>query len=204
MKRLCCTFLFVFLAACGSVHVPQTSYYRLRLPEPAGGVALPGGRLGIGRTTLAADLAGDQLVVRQGSVMLSHYRFHQWAGSLDAMLADAIIAGLSRSGCFADVFPDAIANEVDYVLDTHVRGFHLVVADGAWWGEATMEFRLSTPHGTTVFRQERSARNRATSDAPEAVVEALSTSVEALVAGLLGECEQRGLFARSPAAEPPR
>ncbi|MCA8941789.1 MAG: membrane integrity-associated transporter subunit PqiC [Planctomycetes bacterium] len=204
MKRISCSLVILLVAGCGSIHVPQTSFYRLRLPEPTGGVALPGGRLGIGRTTLASDLAGDQLVVRDGAVKLSHYRFHQWAGSLDAMLGDAITAGLSRSGCFEDVFPDAIANEVDYVLDTHVRGFHLVVEDGEWFGEATMEFRLSTPDGVTLFRQERSARNRAVNGEPEAVVQALSTSVEALVAGLLGECEQRGLFARSPAAEPAR
>ncbi len=204
MKRLFATGVLLLLQSCGTVEVPDTTYYRLRLPPAAGGATLQGESIGIGAIRLSADLATDRLMVSEGPVRMHYYHYHQWAGSLDRLIGDALWLGLSRSGCFSDVVADAYSSDVDYVLDVHVHAFHLSVEDDGWHGHAAIEYRVSTPDGKTVMRREIESREPVAQHDPEGVVLALSIATDSLVDQLLGECERHGLFEREPVATPAR
>ena len=200
--RIWSAFVLVLLAGCGSVELPETAYYRLRLPPSAGGAALEGGRLGLHEIRVAPDLATDRLMVAHGPVRMRAYHYHQWSASLDRLISDALLTGLSRSGCFEDVFADGFSRDVDYLLDARVQAFHVEVDEGGWFGVAEFEFRVGTRDGQSLLRRELVSRQPAAAATPEAAVVALSSAVDALIDQLLGACEQQGMFERNPAAVP--
>lgn len=193
------------LGSCGSVEVPETSYYRLRLPQKASGALVPAGVLAVRDVNLVAGLANDRLMVSDGEVRSRYFHYHRWSGPLDRLLADTLHTGIARSGCFRDVRGDALGPDVDFVLDARVHEFHLAPDEArGWCGHAAVEFRLSTIDGQLVSKRELECRSPASDRTPEAAVLALSASVDGLIDEWLATCEQLQMFDRSPAAKPGR
>jgi hypothetical protein len=178
-------FLSFALAACGSVPVHEPSYYRLALPTPASTRTKQLGTLRVGELALAADLAGDRLLVQDGRVRVLPFERHRWAGPLDRLITDAVVAGLSRSGAFARVKGAFDDGGEDLLLQGRVLECHQVAIGGAWHGRVTLDLALQDTSGRLWFQGELSGAQRLAGDDPEALVVALSAALAEVVDRIL-------------------
>ncbi len=201
LRYLCMLVLF----GCGSVSLPEQHFYRLRLPEPTGGALQRAGILRVGELELSAVLAGDRLMVARGPVEMQPYEFHHWAGPLDVLVADTLVAGLSRSRCFSQVKAAGERGGEEFVLTGRVLNCHQEVNEDGWHGVVTLDLRLvDARDGRLYFQTELSRRRSATSTEPAALVLALSLAMAEIVEGILVECQRSGIFEREPDSSPLR
>lgn len=187
--------LLAVLGACSSVQVPEQHLYRLRLPDPPRAVETRRCVLRIGPLDLAADLGGDRLVVADGPVKVAHYRNHRWAGPLERLVADALLAGIARSRAFEQVKSDSERGGEDLLLTGRVLDFHQSVRDGRWVGDVALDVRIAAQDGGSVLHVELRRDAELESAEPEALVLALSSALEQVVDDLLGACVEAGLAA---------
>jgi uncharacterized lipoprotein YmbA len=201
--RIVAVCLCVLLAACGSVAVPEQHYYRLVPPSPAGELLPRAGTLRVANVELAAELSGDRMLVADGPVRVAPFVHHHWAGPLDRLVADALVTGLRRAGWFERVKDLTTGGGEDWLITARVLDFHLAPgSDGEWVGLATIDLELVDQGGTLVFRDEFRRTTPTGGTEPEYVVEALSRSVESIVADFGVRCERAGVFEQSYVASP--
>ncbi len=195
----------VVLSSCGAVAVPDQHYYRLRWPQPSGGALLRAGTLRIAELELATTLAGDRLMVARGPVEMQPYQFHHWAGPLDELVADTLVAGLSRARCFQQVKSAGERGGEEFVLSGRVLDCHQVVDENGWHGLVTLDLRLvDASDGRLYFQSELTSRRPVSRNDPAAAVLSISLALDEIVEKVLVECQQSGIFVREPDANPSR
>ncbi len=195
---------FAGLAACSSVTVPEHHSYRLATPQVGVGAKPDGGVLRVGGLELAADLAGDRLMVGDGPVKVMAYRQHTWAGPLERLVGDAVVTGLRRSCAFEQVKTETARGDEDLQLDGRVLDFHQTAGHGAWLGTVTLDLQLVDRDGRQLLGGEFSASTALQGEGPEALVVALSESLGVVLDDFVATCGDRGVFVRSIEAGPGR
>ncbi|MEM7203841.1 MAG: ABC-type transport auxiliary lipoprotein family protein [Planctomycetota bacterium] len=195
-----------WLAACGIVEVPDERYYRLAYPRPAAGALQRGGALRVGRLALAAHLTGDRLLVAEGPVQLRPWRFHRWAGSLEALVGDTLVTGLVRSLAFRRVLTSADSGSADVELSGRVLEFQQEVdGDGAWFGRVVLDLQLvESSTGAVLLREEFGSRVPIATRDPAGVVGALSEGIAEVVDQLLVRGAEVGAIGGGVEAGPGR
>ena len=191
------------VAGCGSVEVPKQLYYRLEAPEPPKATIPRAGVLRVGGLELAADLAGDRVMVAENAVQVAPFVHHHWAGPLDGLLADVLVTGLRRAGWFERVKDPMAGGGEDWVLSGRVLDFQLAPGeDGRWVGRATIDLELVDRQGALVFRDEFQRDVPAEGTDAAHVVHALSQSVAGILTDFGTRCERAGVFDKPFAASP--
>jgi len=190
--------LVLLSAACGSVEVPVETFYRLPAPRPPQSSAPLPAVLRIDRLHLAANLAGDQLLVADGPVRMHRYQLHRWAGPVDELVSDALLLGLARSHGFTEVKGPGDGGAEDLLLSGTIVDFlQERRADATVVGRVTLELRLTDARsGREVFRAEFSETVPTTDSGPEAAAVALSAGLGRIVAAVLRRTHAAGVAAR--------
>lgn len=189
--------LALLLAGCGSVEVPIETFYRLPPPRPPRSPEPLPAVLRVDRLRLAANLAGDQLLVADGPVRLHRYEMHRWAGPVDELVLDALLLGFARSGGFAEIKGPGDAGAEDLLLSGTIVDFLQVRQGDAMVGRVTLDLRLvEADSGREVFRAEFSQTVPATDPGPEAAAVALSEGLGEVVAEVLQRAHAAGVAAR--------
>src|SRR5690606_6427104 len=183
------------LAACGSAELPQERWYRLQPPAPQAEVEGHAGVVRVGDLRLAGHLGGDRLLVALSPVRVAAYELHRWAGPLEQLLADALVSGLRRTGCFTRVKTGIDPGGEDLLLTGRVLDFQQAPdADGGWCGLVTLDFELVDRDGMPLLQGEVQARTPLEAQGPEALVAALSRSVTEVIEGFVRRCAGAGVF----------
>lgn len=189
--------LFLFLASCGSVDVPQAHRYRLEWPHPAP-TAMP--RLGVLRVLdlqAASHLQGEGLVVADGSVRLRQSDLQLWAAPLERLVTEALTQGLARSRVFTLVKGAGDTGGEDLVMAGRVLAFEQDSGRGV--ARVLLELWLERS-GQQVLRTEVQAETPCPAKTPEAIAQGLSSALGTALEQLLAELRAVGPSGTSVAA----
>ena len=195
MIRSGCWLPFV-LCACGSVTIPEETFYRIELPRPELAAFTDLMILRVQNIQLGGALQGDRLMVASEPFHLQPYDLHRWAGPLDQILLDAVLSGLERSRAFTQVKAPWEAGREDLLLNGRVLDFHAVTENGAPFGRVTLDLKITrSADGKALWQKELTRSDPAQSAAPSAIVAALSHAMGQVVGDVLIGCRENGVLA---------
>jgi uncharacterized lipoprotein YmbA len=166
---------------------PEVHYYALQL-------TLLGESSGAGRASLvvrpfnAQDPYDQQRIVyRSSPYVVDFYRYHRWAASPAHQVTDWTRRYLRQVGLFAKVFPSA-DTDADLTLSGRIQQFEEVDQNDVWQAVLSIDIWLER-HGrdSPLWFQSYTATQEATKRNPEAVAEAMSRSLEDILARLVSD-----------------
>lgn len=189
------------LAACGSVEVPRERFYRLSLPAAAAADPQQAGVLRVHDLQLATSLDGDCLLQQDG-VEVRAQALARWVAPLDRLVTDAMVLGLSRARVCELVKAGLDPGGETWSLRGRIVDFAEVRGQAGAEARVTLELWLETGD-RRLFHEEFSAVQSIAAGGHEAAVEALSSGLQKVVAGVVARMRERDLFAAAKAAEPP-
>jgi ABC-type uncharacterized transport system auxiliary subunit len=181
--------LVILGAACSAVDVPTVRSYRLpSLPGPAA-ARTPAHVLRVQDLRLAAHVSAEHVMVQDGPYLVRAHPLDVWAGPLDRLVTDVVVAALRRSGGFADVKGSTDVGSEDLWLTATVTDFHYVRLEGG--AEAVVGFDVQVRRAADqalVLARELRARASCAETSPSAAVAALGSAVHGLVEDLVAAC----------------
>lgn len=181
------------LAGCSSVELPREHYWRLRLPEPAGGERPAGGVLRIAELQLGNALSGDCLLFADGPVHLEPRELQRWVAPLDRLITDAVLLGLSRTRMFDLVKSAADPGGEAHTLHGRIVDFAEHRQDTGAVARAVFDFWLERG-GEVLFQDEFRAEVPLAGPGAEAAVTALSQALQQVLDELVGRMRAVGVF----------
>jgi uncharacterized lipoprotein YmbA len=197
--------LAVLLAGCGAVEVPVERHYRLAPPAPARGVPAFDGALRVEPLRLAAPLACEHLLRADGPVRVEAYPLHRWAGPLDQMLTEHVVAFLRRSGACAEVKQELDPGDEAWTLAGTVHEFWHVQDRGRSVGRAAFHLELRAgAERQLCLAADLAAEVHAADASPAAAVAALSAAASDVIAEFLARSRQATARLRPGDAAAPR
>lgn len=173
------------LAACSVTKPrPEVRHYTLTLTVPE----VPSTRTVslVVRSISARDPYDQERIVYRSSPYASDfYNYHRWASPPGEQVTTWTRRYLRGSGLFAQVFPSSDA-AADFVLDGVVQQFEEVDKTNTWEAATSIDFWLvRAGDRTPVWFQSYSATQQAAKRNPEAIAEAMSRSLENILARLV-------------------
>ncbi len=197
MTKIPASLLLMILGGCGAVVVPPERSYRLPAPDAVALAATRDPRvLRVDTLRLAPHLSPDHLMVADGPVLLRPYPLERWAGPLDGMVSELVVACLRRAAAFADVKTNADAGSEDLQLSGTLVDFHHDRSRGEVVARVLVRLR-DARDGRLILDDEFAVRAAAPEAEPAGVVQALGAAAVALASDLAQACTKA-------AAAPPR
>ena len=191
----------LLLAACGSVEIPRENWWRLSLPQPAGGQLPQAGVRRVADLQLGNALSGDFLVVANGPVQVIPRDLDHWIAPLDRLVTDAVVLGLSRTRMFALVKVAGDPGSQDMTLNGRIVEFAECHDGDRATGRCVVAFWIEQD-GQVVLREELSAEVAMGKPGAAAAVDALSQALQEVLEELVGRMQQAGLLGAGISAEP--
>lgn len=113
----------LLLVGCGTEPVPQDSFYRLEIDDPARryGTPLIDGTVEVERFSADGVIAQRAMVYNEGGPALRQYNYHYWAEAPTLMLQDAFIQGLRTAKAAERVVTANLRVLPDYRLVGRVK-----------------------------------------------------------------------------------
>lgn len=187
--------VLVLFASCGSVAIPEENFYRLDLPQVRGVKTRSPDVLRVEGFELASTLSTDRILVAENRVRLRAYEFHRWINSLDLLVKDCVLVGLTRAQAFAEVKGPADGPGETLLLSGRILDFHQVAIAGSWSGKVTLSLRLEVASGhRLLFQEEFSCSVPMAGSTPSAAVLALSQAMSRVLEHFLSRCSEVGVF----------
>jgi len=173
------------LAACSVTKPrPEVRHYTLTLTVPE----VPSTRTVslVVRSISARDpYDQERIAYRSSPYAFDFYNYHRWASPPGEQVTTWTRRYLRGSGLFAQVFPSSDA-AADFVLDGVVQQFEEVDKTNTWEAATSIDFWLvRAGDRTPVWFQSYSATQQAAKRNPEAIAEAMSRSLENILARLV-------------------
>jgi cholesterol transport system auxiliary component len=181
----------LFIAGCSDIvgPLPAAKLYVLK-PKLSG--ALPGPKvswaLSIASPTATAGLYSERIAILRPPASFDYYAGAAWADPLPSLLQSAELEAFEASGRIAAVSPDSDGAQSDYILNVDMRDFEARYDQGEGaplavvrLGVRLVESRSRKIAGYNTFTKEV----RASANAIDAAVEALSASLSGVLAELV-------------------
>lgn len=182
----------VVLAGCASA--PELDYYTLSVERS--GEARPSLNLEVERLATTGVLAGDRILIRASPTRIEHFETARWAGGLGELVQQKLATELG---------PESPGRRTVTVSGTVLACGQLDGPAGPL-AEVRLEIELRDPNlrrfDAPLLRRSYEATTPVAGAGVEALVEALSQSVEEIAAGIAADAAALGAEALEPAPSP--
>lgn len=179
------------LTSCASI--PPTNYYVLGLshdlPQTAYESSLPY-TLAIAPFESESTYLRKKIVWRSGPNRLGYHSYERWAALPAEMFSHRLYQRAHSSGLFDRVVSDTSPDSADLILRGKVTAFEEVDTPEGWFGRVEVQAELTQDDGTVIWSGVAGHSEPAAEQSVQATVKALSDATEATITAILSSVEQ--------------
>lgn len=179
----------LLLLACGGV--PQTYYYRVDHAEGQtqnNHTSSVPYIIGVSQFSADALYESDRIVYRDSPYEAQFYNYRRWIAAPKKIVTENVLKQYQSSGVFRRVVRIPSALKIDYILQGSIYAFEEWDQENEWFGLVTVNFMLQDAATDEIlWEKQLSHRTSADRKDPVAVVQAISESLNTVVANSISE-----------------